>query len=472
MSLLTSIRTNLSRAMIFLSKWFWLILLIIVAILLSSPQSIQEKTYPSSSSIQTSLSVPILSILNEFIDFMHTYLNTTSIALIKMNSINFESFGEDTHRQQTVYLRSYYSNEPIQAIHNEEVHIFFLNLTSLELLLINYETNNKFIINVDLAQSAQNRWAPLSFISSSHLPKLQTNININTNIINGNKIRIMTINLWNYNYWIKRLDLIDEILHKYKPDIIGLQELRIRARYLVHELMPYEDPQLIHTFQIYTIISQLTYFSESNGAFQWYSSPAMFFKESTPEQYPEHIVGEGLGIISRFPIIHKHKLKLSRDHNDGLDFHQRLLLGITVQINKNSNNHYELLDIYTTHLSLSEKARTRTLPEIGTYINNELDISTNKHHKIGAVLMGDFNCEFDYMNDDILSSSKYNLIDVWKEKGGCKNDNIENNKQKKHKYSYNYKHNHKRIKEEIWNDDIDGMFKTPNTHYLKHVIYN
>ena len=48
-----------------------------------------------------------------------------------------------------------------------------------------------------------------------------------------------------------------DILLKYKPDIIGLQELRIRSKYY-NELYPYEDPELLHTFQIYDIITLYT----------------------------------------------------------------------------------------------------------------------------------------------------------------------------------------------------------------------
>merc|ERR1711862_648291 len=135
----------------------------------------------------------------------------------------------------------------------------------------------------------------------------------------------------------------------------------------------------------------------------------------------EHIVGGGLGLISRYPIIQRHKLKLFRNPNDGLDFHQRLLLGVTVQINKDESNKYQLLDVYTTHLSLSEDARTRTLPEIGRYIKEELKVTTDRHYKLGAVLMGDLNVEFDYVNPslNILQNSEFQMRDVWKAKGLC-----------------------------------------------------
>ena len=452
--------------MVISSKYFWFLLLSILIGLILALNDNDQGQFPTSASIDnvSSLSVPILTILNDFLDFFKLYIKTESIALIKIDNISFESFGEETYQQQTVYLRSYYSNEPIQAIHNEKIYIFYLNITNLQISLINYKTNKQFSLNIDLAHSAENRWAPISFISSSHLPSITDIKDDLYQIKIVNNIRILTMNLWNFNYWLDRLDLIDTILLKYKPDIIGLQELRIRSKYFIENLYPNEDKNLLHSFQIYDMISSLKYFNNNSfGEFQWYSSPAMFFKESTPEQNPQHIVGEGLGIISRFPIIKKHKLKLSRDPNDGLDFHQRLLLGITIKINNDNN---KLLDIYTTHLSLSENARLRTLPEIGTYINDQL----NDNNKLGGILMGDFNCEFDYIDHemDILSNKQFNLIDAWKVNGGCNdndnhdNDDINNNMENKINYSYNYKYN-----KLLWNDEIDSFFTSPNIDYVK-----
>ena len=77
----------------------------------------------------------------------------------------------------------------------------------------------------------------------------------------------------------------------------------------------------------------------------------MLFPERSQEQFPEHNVAEGLGIISRFPIVHRHKVKLHRDANDGLDFHQRLLLGVTVEIDSDDEGNHRMLDVYTTHLT-------------------------------------------------------------------------------------------------------------------------
>ena len=78
----------------------------------------------------------------------------------------------------------------------------------------------------------------------------------------------MSMNLWNYNHWHKRLDLLNQVLMEYQPDIIGLQELRIRTRYFVPDLMPYDDPLLMHTFQINDLLTLCDYFQ--SGEYQWY----------------------------------------------------------------------------------------------------------------------------------------------------------------------------------------------------------
>ena len=52
--------------------------------------------------------------------------------------------------------------------------------------------------------------------------------------------------------------------------------------------------------------------------------------------------------------------------------------------------------------------------EIGEYINNELQITTRKHYKIGAVIMGDFNGEFDYMNATEHVNSIFGLNSIIK----------------------------------------------------------
>ena len=448
------------------SKWFWITMAVILAALIA-PSAQHTTDYPPPSAIEHSLDVPILSILNECLSFLSVHLNTSSLALLRIDSIRLEHFGLDTYQQQTVYLRSYQSAQPIPAVHNELTHIVFLNITKLTLSLFEYSANTKFSVDVDLAHTAMKRWAPIA-LTSAHLHALHSRVDpLDISVSEHNGIRILSINLWNFNYWQRRLPLLDEVLLRHKPDVIGVQELRIRARYTLDNLAPYEDPRLEHSFQIYDLLRRLSYFREgahSNGHWQWFSSPAMFFKESSPEQYPEHYVGEGLGLISRFPITARHRVELSRDGNDGLDFHQRLLLGVTIEVGhfgtrRGSAHPKRLLDVYTTHLSLSRSARQRTLPEIAQYMNSQLEVATVSERKLGAVLMGDLNMETDYEESDILEEGGYHLRDVWKAKGLCAGDGVQPRK------SYNFRNREMR---HVWDDAVHPMFESPNTHFLRH----
>lgn len=86
--------------------------------------------------------------------------------------------------------------------------------------------------------------------------------------------------------------------------------------------------------------------------YEYSSFPAMGFREG------EEYVQEGLAIFSRYPILHIEVLQLSRDANDGEDFHQRIALIATI------HTPIGIIHCINTHLSLSAQARKRTLMEI------------------------------------------------------------------------------------------------------------
>jgi endonuclease/exonuclease/phosphatase family metal-dependent hydrolase len=70
---------------------------------------------------------------------------------------------------------------------------------------------------------------------------------------------------------------------------------------------------------------------------------------------------EGLAIFSRWPILDTSYILLSRDASDRGDFHQRICLHARVA------TPYGNISFLTTHLSLSPKARVRSLIEIGDF---------------------------------------------------------------------------------------------------------
>ena len=96
---------------------------------------------------------------------------------------------------------------------------------------------------------------------------------------------------------------------------------------------------------------------------------------------------EGPAIFSRWPILHSDYLLLSRNTSDEGDTHQRLCLHAVIDATPTSPTHARtLVDVYTVHLSLSEAARNRSVPELLAFI---------KESARGDVVMltGDMNAE-------------------------------------------------------------------------------
>jgi len=163
---------------------------------------------------------------------------------------------------------------------------------------------------------------------------------------------------------------------KNSPALIGFQEVRERkksptkeSRYQVEDLAI--GLQRLHYHFIY--------------------EPAMAFKEGDHEY-----VHEGLAIFSKYPIIKFDTIKLSRNENDESDFHQRLCLRALIL------TPFGLINFLTTHLSLSDAARTRTIREIGKYVET-LEEPT--------IIVGDFNMVVTDENN--ILTNEFGLSDAW-----------------------------------------------------------
>ena len=86
----------------------------------------------------------------------------------------------------------------------------------------------------------------------------------------------------------------------------------------------------------------------------------------------------GLSIFTPLPILSSSHIKLSHDPNDDRDNHQRIVLRAGVQTSTGP------LNLFDTHLSLSQKSRSRTVKEITQFISQYPSTTP-------AVLVGDFN---------------------------------------------------------------------------------
>jgi len=245
-----------------------------------------------------------------------------------------------------------------------------------------YETDLR-TIPLKLQQGALPRLAALEPSSRNRFPTL----------------RVMSANIWNYNYWHRRLHLISTLFNETQPDTVGFQEVRAiksgpnpdhpAAAHEMGEGMNEDDEHSnddIHSgrWQISDLVSALPFNSRHEWGWEWIYAPAMGFLEGRT-QY----VHEGLAIASRRPIIDVKLLKLSRNTQDAQDFHQRMCMKARIRVGAattRSDDHHEtagsndatssiasatstggFIDLLNTHLSLSHDARSRTLKEIAEF---------------------------------------------------------------------------------------------------------
>jgi endonuclease/exonuclease/phosphatase family metal-dependent hydrolase len=193
--------------------------------------------------------------------------------------------------------------------------------------------------------------------------------------------KIANANIWNYNLWDLRRNLLRADFAQINADIIGFQEVRARKRS--------GDSNQKSRYQVADLVNILG--SEYHYVYQ----PAMGFNEG-----PQEFVHEGLAIFSKYPILERRVLYLTRDKYDTNDFHQRICLSALVQTPRGQVN------FMTTHLSLSHEARIRSLREIGVY---------SKTLNVPSILVGDFNAELEDDGIDIDFMRESNFVDVWRQ---------------------------------------------------------
>eukprot|EP00808_Paulinella_micropora_P012310 g76839.t1 len=186
---------------------------------------------------------------------------------------------------------------------------------------------------------------------------------------------VMSVNIFNYNHWRARKSLLTAELRRYLPGVFGFQEVRALNR--GHsQTARFQSEDLFEALPEYDFVFQ----------------PAMGWEENDGADF----VQEGLAIFSRYPILRYDFLKLSRDPNDGEDFHQRICLRAVIDTPIGQVN------FMTTHLSLSAKARQRSLHEIGNWA---------KKFTTPSVLVGDFNTEMKPETD--ILQTEFGWKDVW-----------------------------------------------------------
>ena len=207
-------------------------------------------------------------------------------------------------------------------------------------------------------------------------------------------IKVLSYNVWNTNppHWVynnnvkrkerynRRMDLLAQNIKDSGADIVALQEVR------------YDSSFSSRNFQLEHILERL------GESWQHVYQPAMDYFEAEKGQKGRE--EEGLAIISRFPIIKTDYLLLPRLFNDGDDKqHQRACLHAQVLANEKA------IDVFVTHLSLSQRARELCRSSLGVYPQQPSTSGV-------SLFMGDLNSE---SQDPFFTLLKGKLKDAWLE---------------------------------------------------------
>jgi endonuclease/exonuclease/phosphatase family metal-dependent hydrolase len=176
-----------------------------------------------------------------------------------------------------------------------------------------------------------------------------------------NTLRILNLNIWNYNEpWVARRERIVALIRDTLPDIVALQEVRGRDWGLD---VRHQADQILASLPGYTSVWEPAHYwppghGHNEGRMEW----------------------EGLALLSAHPLVDRAVLRLSRDPADPHDSFQRLVLGAQIQTPRGP------FWVFTTHYPLSAAARARVAPESLAFVERRAG-------GLPFVLTGDLNAE-------------------------------------------------------------------------------
>ncbi len=169
-------------------------------------------------------------------------------------------------------------------------------------------------------------------------------------------LTILTQNLWGgAPFWRLRRKALARAIARAQPDLIGLQEVHSPdpggAESQAHELA-----RLLRIDNVIFAAGRTTRYGRS----------------------------EGVALLSRHPILEWESKPLTHDTDDVRDrFGPRVVLRALVETPDGR------VDAFVTHLSLSRRARSRTIPELLDFASRVRARSSSA----GGLLMGDLNAE-------------------------------------------------------------------------------
>jgi endonuclease/exonuclease/phosphatase family metal-dependent hydrolase len=167
---------------------------------------------------------------------------------------------------------------------------------------------------------------------------------------------VLTQNAWGgVGLWDRRCEALSQRIRSLRPAVIGLQE--------------------IHAASVEEGCSQASEIATLASGYRAWFAPGRV----TPSG-----ACEGVALLCRedIDVIERSIEALTLDRSDPFEGeHQRIVLRAAI------GWHGAVIDVLVTHLSLSQRARTRTVRELLSFAERERE----KSGSVGAVLMGDFN---------------------------------------------------------------------------------
>jgi endonuclease/exonuclease/phosphatase family metal-dependent hydrolase len=174
--------------------------------------------------------------------------------------------------------------------------------------------------------------------------------------MDAHELVVLTQNAWGgAPLWTRRRERLARAIADLQPDVAGLQE--------IHAPTPSGEGSQAHEL------------AEIAGGYDaWF----------VPGRVTENGACEGVALLIRrgLEVVERSSLNLSLDAGDALEGrHQRVVLRASVRRGG------AIVDVLATHLSLSKRARERTIAEVVSFAARERKRSGSS----GAVLVGDFN---------------------------------------------------------------------------------
>jgi endonuclease/exonuclease/phosphatase family metal-dependent hydrolase len=185
-------------------------------------------------------------------------------------------------------------------------------------------------------------------------------------------LTVLTQNIWGgAPFWRLRHGVLARLIARTQPDLVGLQEVHAPDP-SVAESQAHEVARLVGGYDVIFAAGRI---ARSGRC-------------------------EGVAILSRHPVLDREACRLIGDPDDTRDrFGPRVVLGALIEIPNGR------VDVFVTHLSLSRRARDRSILELADF--------TSRGRARSAILMGDLNAEPDEPTIEVLTGVEGGWLDAW-----------------------------------------------------------